>query len=466
MDEKKMFNQAGGHLQFAWNKSHFYVLVLFVICNFALGGSSRNEIPSLIFLVPLSVLGLAYALLSLRSRVAFDNRVILTAFGIVALTAIAHLIPMPQHIWAALPGRALTYKIVSHASEQPVWLPLTLTPVEGRYAVYGLMAPLAAALIAININKVQQMRIAVVILFFGIVTALVALMQALEVMAPFYKISSDTPSGIFANRNHHAVFVCAMIPLSLVVIQNYLGKVKNNYRKLIFLSFYLFIVIPTLILSSSRTGFITGLIMLPITFLVFERAPVLNSRPGRAFFVKLIASIFFALTILFTIGQMSSRVNAINRMEYIFQDVRIPIWMEVMTFLPSYLPLGSGLGSAPKTYQIHEPVERLHPTYLNHLHNDWLEIILTMGLPGVCILASGVILYCLRARFLFAHGVGANPLQALGMTVVAIFAIASFVDYPLRTPSLATFAAIAVVWAAFPVSNRNVKLGTKCEDFK
>ena len=94
--------------------------------------------------------------------------------------------------------------------------------------------------------------------------------------------------------------------------------------------------------------------------------------------------------------------------------------------------------------------------YFNHAHNDFAEWILTGGVPAVLLLLwavfmAGVAFLALLRRRNAAVGDPDYSTQILGRTgfaVVAMLALASVTDYPLRVPSLLLYATVAAVWCS------------------
>jgi O-antigen ligase len=143
---------------------------------------------------------------------------------------------------------------------------------------------------------------------------------------------------------------------------------------------------------------------------------------------------------------IAARGLAIDRLESVAEDLRPKLWASIMPVVPDYLPLGSGVGSYVEVYQIHEPFELLRPTYSNHAHNEYLEVALTAGVPGMLLIAVAAILVLAAA---WRNRSGASPerlLGRLGVTIIVILACASVTDYPLRTPILASLFVLAAIW--------------------
>jgi len=130
--------------------------------------------------------------------------------------------------------------------------------------------------------------------------------------------------------------------------------------------------------------------------------------------------------------------------------VRQQAWPVVERMIGTYWPIGSGVGSFEQAYKIDEPDASLSPLYLNHAHNDWLEVPLTTGLPGVLLLISAVaawLIGTIRAIRRAAQGAGRRVRLGLaGSAVIALTGLASVVDYPVRTPSIAVLVVLAAMW--------------------
>ena len=115
-------------------------------------------------------------------------------------------------------------------------------------------------------------------------------------------------------------------------------------------------------------------------------------------------------------------------------------------------PFGSGMGSFVEIYKVYEPYNLLSPNYFNHAHNDYMEIWVTGGLPAVLILLIAAILLLSAVRLAIRPDQRMSSsrddliLLRTGVSVLTLLAIASVGEYPLRTPSLAVFAALAVAW--------------------
>ena len=136
------------------------------------------------------------------------------------------------------------------------------------------------------------------------------------------------------------------------------------------------------------------------------------------------------------------------------EDLRWRMLPTVVGMIFQYWPFGSGVGSFEKAFKISEPDSLLGPEYVNHAHNDWLELLVTTGLLGLVMLvvaAFGLIVGVRRAWAAARPPGSAGDLLRLGCVLIGLAALGSVGDYPLRTPALAAFFAVAVLWAGCPL---------------
>ena len=126
-------------------------------------------------------------------------------------------------------------------------------------------------------------------------------------------------------------------------------------------------------------------------------------------------------------------------------EIRVTAFPEVMEMLREAWLLGVGPGSFPAAFEIGEPVSMIAPNYLNHAHNDWLELPVELGIPGLIVLAWFIALAAVYALRMVRSRRMTWGARIAVLAPPAIFAAASVVDYPLRTPSLAV---VALLWLA------------------
>jgi O-antigen ligase len=155
-----------------------------------------------------------------------------------------------------------------------------------------------------------------------------------------------------------------------------------------------------------------------------------------------------ALFLMAALAILMTRSNSLQRLFIDETNVtsRSEFWPYMGEIIHDFLPFGSGNGSFVEAYEIYEPDELLNPRYLNHAHNDFIEIAITAGVPGTVLVAFAVFLWAWAAFRVFRMpGHKSLVLPRIAAVVTGMLIVASIGDYPLRTPSLAAFFAFMSV---------------------
>lgn len=436
----------------------FWMLASFLVFVFLFGGASRLDVQSLLILRPLSILACAAALLTLtRSHVA-DHRLLTVGIAASFFLALSHLIPLPPMIWRALPGRELIVEIDRAAGLGDVWRPLTLTPANGWHSLVAMCAPLATILLGVQLSRDELSRLLPLILGLGILSGLIGVQQAIgDPNGPlyFYEITSNGWAvGLFANRTNAAVFLACLLPMFATHASISTGTVDRQRLQGLLAAAACIAIAPLILVTGSRLGLFLGIAGLASAGLLYRKPEMgrVVRRSGRNWQVAagpLLASV--AIVCLGSMTFILSRAEAVDRLFRPSSEEtgRLEIWNAAISATMSYFPVGSGLGSVVEVLMTRETDESLNSTYINHVHNDWIELAMTMGLPGLLILLTALILFARRAVDLWRTGDSSRRAVKLGKmaAVILLFlAIASVTDYPLRTPSLSCFAALCILW--------------------
>jgi O-antigen ligase len=101
-----------------------------------------------------------------------------------------------------------------------------------------------------------------------------------------------------------------------------------------------------------------------------------------------------------------------------------------------FMPFGSGLGSFRDVYPLYERATQVTTTYAVHAHNDYAELVLELGLPGVLLILLFVGWWAYRVWRVW-RSAEAGPFARAAAIASAALLIHSFVDFPLRTAALA-----------------------------
>ena len=108
------------------------------------------------------------------------------------------------------------------------------------------------------------------------------------------------------------------------------------------------------------------------------------------------------------------------------------------------MPLGSGLGSFRRIYAVYEDHDRLDPTaYVPHAHNDYVELALETGIPGLIVLLL-FLLWWGRAAWRAWAGPGSGDYARAAAVASAAILVHSLVDFPLRTAGISAVFAMCL----------------------
>jgi O-antigen ligase len=426
----------------------FWVLAAFLCLIFLTGGSTWPDEPQLIILRPVAILVAAYALLTMRSEQWRRYKAIWLLLGAILALVLLHLIPLPPQIWKQLPGREILARIDEVAGLHSLWRPLSMVPDATLNAAYSLAVPIAVALLAAQLDALMHNRLLVVILALSLISAAVGLTQAAGTNWHFYSRASET-AGLFINRNHQAALLALILPMLGGWAAAHSGTQRSNVIVQLASVAAVIITLPLLIITGSRMGLLLGalgLASVPLFWL--DRMRQGSVRAARNTLMAAGGILIVIVIGLLWITIAASRATAIDRLKDTESIVRLPAWSSIVDMLGQYLPWGSGIGSYERVYQILEPASLLEPYYSNHAHNEWLEIMLTAGIPGIVLLVvAGAFLVLAVWRGVRLSGIPALY-SRLGVAAIIILAFASSVDYSVRTPILSAFLALAAIWAA------------------
>ena len=442
------------------------MLAAFLVMVFMTGGASRIDVQSLLILRPLSIIACVIALFTLRREHVSRFKPLLIIVGAIFGLAIIHIIPLPPAFWQSLPTGPLQADVEKLAGLDGVWRPLTLTPMNGWHAMISMFVPLAVILFMIQLDRDDFYRLVPLLIGLITVSGFIGLLQVIGSptgVLYFYRITNNGSAvGLFANRNHAATLLACIFPLLSAYIS--LGSPNDNaWRTRLLVGVTVGVVlIPLILVTGSRSGLLLTVIGLIGAALLF-RKPEIHGRTSaakRGF--NIFSTPVFAGVGIVSLGLLTllfSRAEAINRLfdQSAFEDSRRDFWGASLSTFWAYFPFGSGAGSFVEAYQVHEPLSLLNANYLNHAHNDWLETAVTYGVPGIAMLAGVSTVIALCSWQLWRKQDGGRTATLYGRAaslIIVMMGIASFGDYPLRTPIMMAVAAILVTWLAYGASRK------------
>lgn len=362
--------------------------------------------------------------------------------AIAALVAV-QLIPVPASLWQGLPERSELMAVATSA-----WRPLAIAPSVAWNVLYSLIVVAAALVAMAGLSRRDRSLLPGILLVLVILSSLIGLLQFSG--EPFDNpLLNDTPgvvSGSFANRNHFALFIA--IGCLLSPVWAFREGRRPGWRAPTAMGLVLVFVLVTLA-TGSRAGI--GLVALAILFgalIVIREIRSEMRRYPRWVQQAAIASTVVVLVAGLALSILSDRAVSVDRVLAMdtAADMRVRGLPVVLAMIGKYLPWGSGLGGFDAVFRMHEPFGLLKPTYFNHAHNDWLEVVLDAGVAGLLALGATVGWWGLASVKAWRGRGEGMTLAKLGSSILLLVMLASVADYPARTPMIMTVIVIAAVW--------------------
>lgn len=428
-----------------------------LVFTFLAGGGSRPDVASLMFVRVAAVLFIAAALLLLSSTVLARAKSALILIGLAAALAVVHLLPLPPALWAALPGHGRF--VPPSGLVDIVWRPLSLTPDLTLNALLSLLPPAAAVLGAVAAGRAGRGWTARALLLLAILSAALGVAQLTggpRSPLRFYDVTNTGFAvGLFANRNHHAVFLAVGIVLAAgVFTEPARNMTAAAWRPWLAAASGVFFFVMVAV-TGSRAGLVLAAALSVGSLVLYRRGVVPAARPhkprpsNKRTVAAAVAGVAAALAVA-ALAVVALRSSTADRLlgTNLAEEQRVVFLGPLIDMARDFLPLGSGLGSFSSAYRSYEPFGQLDTTYLNHAHNDALQLVIEGGLPGVALLLTflwwwtGAAMRAWRAPDRSETARWAR----VGSLVTASLLVASVLDYPLRTPSLAALFAIASAW--------------------
>lgn len=438
------------------------------------GGSSRPSIGNL--LVQLAALA-ALSYLFVRRRLSLPRGGMAgVAFWLmmaIAAVPLLYSVPLPPALWSLLPGRDVALRTYSVTGIAPPWHGIGLRGGVGLMTALHMLAPIAVFLIVYRFTNAQRWA-----LVYGFLTVVLLAIVVGFAQVPggnshafhFYDISSiDGALGFFPNRNHMATLMLCTIPLAVVGALVWMRDRGDGPRLLALAGTILFgLAVVGLVATSARAGLVlAGPVLIGCALLA--RLAAIRSVSSKVHPAAIWGAIAIAVAIIgvsLAYGSLGNKLVDRVKTHGIVDSDRVEFAKLTAAAIPTYLPVGSGPATFRPVYAMVEPLEQLRPYFINHAHDDYLEIVLEYGVPGALLLLAALTWLALAiGRAWFSGGAFDQPIRcAATIGIVAILLHSTF-DYPVRTTTiaviLAMLAALTLASEPAPVVADNPKRGKR-----
>lgn len=371
----------------------------------------------------------------------------------LAVLALVQFLPLPPVLWTLLPGRAAVAEGFAMLGVPLPWLTLSLAPWNSLASLTWWL-PALALFVAMRAEGAPPLRqIALTVASVAALSVAIGAIQLVSGSGYFYTITNyGTGPGFFANTNHQGSFLLCALALWAA----YLADQRTSVRKRGALSWTsgsqaIYGAIALLLIA----GVLVSNSLACLALLV----PVLGATVGilkpdikvPLWLVSAVVLLTIAGLVAFLLyGPVANdltgkgALTGISRREFLLTGSRIAA---------DYAPFGSGLGTFQDLYKWYEDPTTVSSTFVNHAHDDLLELLIETGIFGLAALAVFLIWFVPRAWRLWA-GERSLAYALAASVIIGTELLHSLVDYPLRTAAMSGLFAVALVLLVRPADAR------------
>jgi O-antigen ligase len=421
------------------------------------GGASRADAQSQLIVRMAAIVCACLALLGGGAR-PLAYRSVLLFLAAYGLLAVVQLIPLPPEMWTKLPGRELLAQAGPLAGMEQPWRPISVTPDLTINSLMSLLPALAAVAVFALLDRQHWhwvLAILGLLILFSGVMGLVQVSGKVDMLYLYRITNYDTAVGVFANRNHQALLLPMAFPLiaAIAVFPN--SPISDNSTARAALVGASLFFLPLILVTGSRAGLVLTLIGAGSALLLYLSSgqhvkDFRRSRAGAARAKWLWIAAVVAALILVWLTVSLSKAEAVQRLfsQDVEQEKRYLLFWPMVQMAETYFPAGAGLGSFPDIFRIHEPFENLSLTYMNHAHNDLVELAIEGGAAGILLLVLFLLWLILRSYRVWSAPAAKRYviMGRLGSINILMILLASLADYPIRTPIISVLLVLSCCW--------------------
>ncbi|MGB3795503.1 MAG: O-antigen ligase family protein [Alteraurantiacibacter sp.] len=356
---------------------------------------------------------------------------------LLAMIVCLQFIPLPQGFWMALPGRARIAEDLALLAVVPRPTLLTLSYHQSIASLVWLL-PAAGMFVALMITRelpARALALAVVaVALLGILLGVVQFLGGQDSVGYLYDYTTrGALVGFFANANHMATLLLATLPFLSALFVSLIMQQPRFRRELTMIwAALVALILLGIVLAGALTGYalagpalaLSGLIMFPWL--------------RRPFKLALLPAIALGAV---AIGLTEEGQKLLSSDREVSERSRETMIVTTLDATANYWPAGTGLGTFREVYDDFEDADAAGEFYVHHAHNDYLELVLELGLFGLIGIAAFLAWWMSRLWAIWRAG-GGGPFEEAAMIASGIILLHSAWDYPLRTAAISTLLAV------------------------
>lgn len=438
------------------------VAPIYLLLCLLLGGSAQGVWGNMLLqLIGLAIIAWAAANRGEEALALPARQLLMLAAAAIAVVAL-QLIPLPSSMWSQLSGRgeiASGYQVLGIASPP---LPISLTPHKSLDALLSVIPPLAifCAIVGLKAYRPSWLALAIVSgAAAGILLGAMQVTSADPLSSPWYLYAETNwgvAVGFFANANHMAILLVICLPFLAAVL--FAGRRLSPQRHSALVALVVaagVVIIVGIALNGSLAAYGLAVPSLLASLLIIL-PPRSRARPwlmGAAGLLLLAIVIVLANTNVRGTKLAQGSVTSLQSREVILDSTSDAIG--------DFMPLGSGLGSFRDVYHLYEQPMQVTNTYVIHAHNDFIELALETGVPGVVLMLVFLGWWAAAVGRVWRSAETGPYARAATIASAAILAH-SLVDFPLRTAAVSACFAMCLAL----IADRRAPLAAEKSDLR
>jgi O-antigen ligase len=422
------------------------VAPIYLLLCLMLGGSPQGVWGSAILQL-LAVAIIAWAMIEPREEpLSRQARQLVVIIALAVLLILLQLVPLPVGIWTSLPGRDFVVQGFQLLGIDLPAMPISLAPYDSLATILALLPPLGMLAAILGLRAYSTIWLAAALIAGAMAGVLLGILQVSSPIpeeSPWYlyRISNfGVATGFFANSNHMASLLLVTIPFVAaigVTLRDRAADVRMRTAGLALATSGLVLAVLGLVLNQSLAGYGLGIPVLLASLVILF---ALSASWARGALIAVTLTGFGAIALLWAspIGSQMDRLGAAASV-----TSRQQIATNSLALASDFAPVGSGIGTFAKLYPLSEDPAEVGRVYVNHAHNDYLELAVETGVPGVLLI---ILFLCWWAMAVWRmlQSPAADQFAMAGAIASAAVLLHSLVDYPLRTASISAVFAMSL----------------------
>jgi O-antigen ligase len=365
----------------------------------------------------------------------------------IALVAL-QLVPIPASVWPAFGGRRMIASGYPLLGLPTPAFPISLTPYDSLDSLLASIPPLAMVCAIVRLKAYRPSWLAAALVagtLAGVLLGVAQVGSSDPESSPWYlyhETNFGSAVGFFANANHMALLLVIALPFVAAILAAARRANIQRFSALVAMVIgAMLVIVVGILLNRSFAGYGLGLAVLVASLLIVI--------PGRSVLRPVVAVAAALLLVAALTVIARSAVGSMKWNEEATTSVQSRQAMLATTSraISDFMPLGSGLGSFRQVYSLYEDPGQVTNTFVVHSHDDYAELVLELGIPGV-ILMFLFLVWWVRAVWSVWRSPEVGPYARAASIASAAILAHSLVDFPLRTEALSACFAMCLALLA------------------